>query len=379
MIIPGAIAVTGFIGPTDSTDVYAVTDSIYGIDGLRNVADHAERDTITAARRRQGMFVGTQNDSKYWSLNAGPWNFDDTDWTLALDLSAGPLAEIWESIGTNIQTSTSLFSPAVPNVLPAFDAQQDLGSLTKTWKDLYIDTIYLGVAGKIWDDAGTLKIGNDTGIISFPDSGNIHIPQASVGIGFGTAPDSTHKMRITLDGTVHTFASRVDLSGTSGAAMTGYNVRSTSVKTGAGTLRGVDVNITGAATGGYSYIGGRFKVSGASTNYSLELVDGTEGLNKVLTSVTAGGLANWVDVNTLITVAPTKYTEEFIPGTVGVANTITHGLGTEDLLVQLWHNKKLINADTVEVIDVNTIEVTFVGVNPAELSPALVKITVIGL
>ena len=38
MQIQGAIPVTGFLGPTDSLDTYAVTDAIYGIDGYRSVS-----------------------------------------------------------------------------------------------------------------------------------------------------------------------------------------------------------------------------------------------------------------------------------------------------------------------------------------------------
>lgn len=91
--INGSIPVTGFIGPTDSADTYAVTDPIYGIDGLRNVADNTERNAISEERRRAGMWVGT-SDKKYWSLNDGPWLFDDSDWTLALDLNAGPLGSL---------------------------------------------------------------------------------------------------------------------------------------------------------------------------------------------------------------------------------------------------------------------------------------------
>ena len=51
-VIPGVIPVTGFIGPTDDQDVYAVTDARYGVDGLRNVADSTDRNAIPFERRR---------------------------------------------------------------------------------------------------------------------------------------------------------------------------------------------------------------------------------------------------------------------------------------------------------------------------------------
>ncbi len=75
------VPITGTITPTDPIDIYATTDPLTGIDSWRSVADHTERNAITALRRRQGMAVWTQNDGFLWTLNAAPWAFDDTDWT----------------------------------------------------------------------------------------------------------------------------------------------------------------------------------------------------------------------------------------------------------------------------------------------------------
>ena len=76
--IPGSIPVTGIIAPTSTTDIYAVTDAIYGLDGLRNVDTYADRDNIPVARRREGMIVGVIEDSTYWRLLASTgsniWN-----------------------------------------------------------------------------------------------------------------------------------------------------------------------------------------------------------------------------------------------------------------------------------------------------------------
>jgi hypothetical protein len=78
--IPGGVPFTGFVAPTDSTDTYAVIDPIYGIDGLRSVADITARNAITSGRRREGMIVYTRSDGKYWKLKASPWANDSTDW-----------------------------------------------------------------------------------------------------------------------------------------------------------------------------------------------------------------------------------------------------------------------------------------------------------
>jgi uncharacterized delta-60 repeat protein len=70
MSIPGTVPFTGLIAPTATSDTYAITDPIYGKDGLRSVPTLADRDAISAERRRQGMIVFTQSDGKYWSLGA---------------------------------------------------------------------------------------------------------------------------------------------------------------------------------------------------------------------------------------------------------------------------------------------------------------------
>ena len=56
-----------------------------------------------------------------------------------------------------------------------------------------------------------------------------------------------------------------------------------------------NVGVFASAGGGATAIGGQFNASGAGPNtYSLKLTDGTEGVNKVLTCMTATGEANWV-------------------------------------------------------------------------------------
>ena len=79
--IPGSVPVAGLMAPTDSGDDYAVTDAVYGRDGLRSVADNAARNAITEDRRREGMLVFTQDAKKYWKLLASPWLGTDSDWT----------------------------------------------------------------------------------------------------------------------------------------------------------------------------------------------------------------------------------------------------------------------------------------------------------
>ena len=69
MAIPGVVSVAGTIGPTDLSDIHACIDPIYGVDGLRSVADITARDNITIPRRRYGMIVFVQSDENYYQLD----------------------------------------------------------------------------------------------------------------------------------------------------------------------------------------------------------------------------------------------------------------------------------------------------------------------
>lgn len=86
--IPGSIPVTGFIGPTDSEDTYAVTDALYGVDGYRSVSGLTVRNSITLERRREGMLVYTQDDKNVWQLNPEPWSGISQDWKLFISSAA---------------------------------------------------------------------------------------------------------------------------------------------------------------------------------------------------------------------------------------------------------------------------------------------------
>jgi hypothetical protein len=59
-------------------------------------------------------------------------------------------------------------------------------------------------------------------------------------------------------------------------------------------------NITNGI-GGYFNVGDLFGEGEPTNKYSLQLIDGTEGVNKVLTSVTSDGKANWSSVLTGLT------------------------------------------------------------------------------
>lgn len=82
MAILGTVTVTSIIAPTSSADTYPVIDPLYGIDGLRSVADSIERNAIPDLRRREGMLVYQRDNSTYYKLLTSPWVGNDTDWSV---------------------------------------------------------------------------------------------------------------------------------------------------------------------------------------------------------------------------------------------------------------------------------------------------------
>jgi hypothetical protein len=92
---------------------------------------------------------------------------------------------------------------------------------------------------------------------------------------------------------------------------------------------------------------------------TFRYVDGNQAFGKVLIS-DAGGVGTW---QTFVSVG--KYSTTFTPGAVNTPNTITHNLGSTDIVVQLWD---LTLGDSIlaklDNRTSNTVDVTFT-VNPA--------------
>ena len=72
----------GYISPTDTNDTYPVIDPLYGIDGFRNVNLISDLNLIPEPRRRAGMVVGIGGGTTYYKLNASPWNYTISDWSI---------------------------------------------------------------------------------------------------------------------------------------------------------------------------------------------------------------------------------------------------------------------------------------------------------
>lgn len=115
MSIFGGVRVTGFISPSTSGDTYAVIDPIYGIDGLRSVANSVERNAVTTLRRRAGMIVYQQDNDNYYKLLPSPWTNTDSDWVV-LGFSGATAEEtvVYFSASTVGQTYFNSVLPTTP-------------------------------------------------------------------------------------------------------------------------------------------------------------------------------------------------------------------------------------------------------------------------
>ncbi len=60
---------------------YPVIDPIYGVDGMRSVADATARNAIGTFLRRKGMLVALQSDLTVWQLNTASNTGTNADWT----------------------------------------------------------------------------------------------------------------------------------------------------------------------------------------------------------------------------------------------------------------------------------------------------------
>lgn len=202
-------------------------------------------------------------------------------------------------------------SPATGQLL-----RRDSDNLWKNWTPNYISGT--GTANYISKFTASGTIGNSL----IQDNGTT--------TSIGAAPVSSTMFSVTGgSNAAYGISGRsVKLNGTGGYFL-GYNGVSAEANGNGGASTSLGINSTaydnatnigvqGAATtnsyGATLNIGGKFFADSATTNYSVQLIDGTEGTGKFLKSITADGKANWATLSvsdTALTVTTT--------GTSGVA------------------------------------------------------------
>ena len=107
--------------------------------------------------------------------------------------------------------------------------------------------------------------------------------------------------------------------------------------------------------GGADYIAGKFEAAAGTNRYSLQLLDGTEGVNKVLVSKTSDGKTNWSSsLSGLTTVRSTTISGGTISGgTMVITTTPT----TDNTNTQVLSRDP--STGIVELVDISSLNVAF--------------------
>lgn len=262
----GGVKIAGFISPGDTTDTYAVIDTILGIDGLRNYSGTTTEvlsgTTVPLPRRRAGMIVGVEGGDRYFKLkDKDPWDFDLTDWE-ELDFSgggsgsaitggtysAGTLTLINGSGGTitvtgfssdNIftgNTSGDCITELWVNNISGCTGE-DLHIGVQSGQDIYFDStgsttspsLFINSKGQIGvgtNDPFSWATNDGTGIEVHNDSINDQIPLAFTELG-------TRRFYFETD--FANTSNPVHIKGSSGTNLITFNTSSSSSRVGVGT------------------------------------------------------------------------------------------------------------------------------------------------
>lgn len=133
-----------------------------------------------------------------------------------------------------------------------------------------------------------------------------------IAASIGAAPSSTHVFTVSSN----TARNVVEIANTfantlANQVCTALSVRSTGANTAVnGSNRGINVVVNGAnlqnigiraeASSNSNNIAGLFYAAGGTTNYAIQLVDGTQGEGRFLKSIDGNGYANWTTINEYI-------------------------------------------------------------------------------
>jgi len=194
-LIPGSVRVAGFIAPTDSTDIYAVTDETYNRGGYRSVADITARNAITADRRKEGMLVRVLSTGDVYVLAGG---ILDANWTLftlngtqslqvmavaegATTPNPGAQTLIWSTTtgGLLVWNGTSWISTIGDPDLQSLAGLNTLGFLVRSAPGTIVTRTLSGTAGQI-------QVSEGDGVLTGPS-----IALTSTGVNPGTYPKVT--------------------------------------------------------------------------------------------------------------------------------------------------------------------------------------------
>lgn len=164
-------------------------------------------------------------------------------------------------------------------------------------------------------------------------------------LSIGAAPDSVSKVYI-VD-SIYAVTQKILQTKTTGVnnalsvQSSGVGATSNSAIVGSASGASVNVGVTGSASGSGTNYGGFFQSSNATTNigvygqasgtgvkYSAKLLDGTEGIGKVLTCMTANGEANWATPSGVSGSGTLNYIPRWTPDGLTLGNSTLRDDGT---------------------------------------------------
>ena len=153
-----------------------------------------------------------------------------------------------------------------------------------------------------------------------PDTSGFVI-NASGNVGVGINATSTHKLYVytTSNSAIIGISLGVGVEGVGSQGLKGSGtsegVYGQAIADGLGEVIGVVGVAAENDSGSGTYIGGKFQgfSSASGTNYGIQILDDTEGIDKILTSVTADGKANWKsDIKVTSIIASASSTSDIV-------------------------------------------------------------------
>ncbi len=264
------------------------------VQGKAEIATQAETNTGTDDTRFvTPLKLKTNLDSKGYLTGTGTANAFPR-YTAGTTLGTSAIAQsaagnrilvngVTDDLGTALQVSGSIRQTAITSVLGAVDSNGKIvsgGSGTSGRIPVFYGSTSFLANSLIRDDSSTVSIGVAT------DAGSkLYVPTS----------DTTTSIRSSNSSLFP--ATTYSLVGNTSGTKAGSNIGVYGIASGS-TIS--NIAMYGDSSGATSplNIGGWFSATGGTTNYSLQLTDGTQATGKFLKSITSDGKANWANITT---------------------------------------------------------------------------------
>lgn len=184
----GGVPIGGFISPTDTTDIYPVTNPTYGLGGLRTVlsvsGDSPNLYEITDRRREVGMMAFVTQESSYYHLLGGTGN---EHW-IKLTFSSGGTGpqgfqgrQGFQGIAGSISSAANIDALAFTPEGPVYSIWYDLADNSY----YYEPSIYHSIINYASGSQNSLPIFQEFGELKV-DRGSLTASGKSLDVGSGT-------------------------------------------------------------------------------------------------------------------------------------------------------------------------------------------------